>query len=584
MRVKQVALISGLRLGLFAALLVQPWAAAGLESLSPARPLPGSGAPAARAPEVRPVPSGPAPDLQTPAPPGAAVASAAPAAPLFVLTAVRFEGGEGLPQTGLQAVCLPYLGRALSLSDLEQLRFELTRHYVDQGYVNSGVIVKPGQVVSDGVLTFQIVTGRLSEVRISGQEGLRPAYVHDRIRPDAQEPLNREVLQARFQRLLDDPLIERIDASLLPGLSPGAAVLDLKLVRARPWSLYARVDNDQPPSTGAEFFYLGGALRNLTGFGDVLEFYGGLGLQGGNGLTDRGRQGSLGWSVPLSARDTRLFLRYDRTNSSLLEEPLRELDIVSDTQRVEAGIAYPWWRTPRSALTLGALVSWSQNTTTLLGEPFSFSPGAVRGESRVTALRLSQEFQDRGATSAFALRSVFSLGLDAFGATIHDDGLPDSRFFVWLGQGQYVRNLDRRGTQLVLRAAVQLTPDVLLPLERYAVGGANTVRGYRENELVGDCGYVASLEVRYPLWRGGWWRSPANLLQLAVFTDVGSAWGHGLFHRRENLFSAGIGLRWNMSERLRADLYVAHAFIEPLPKDTYDWQDDGIHFMLETEF
>jgi hemolysin activation/secretion protein len=267
-----------------------------------------------------------------------------------------------------------------------------------------------------------------------------------------------------------------------------------------------------------------------------------------------------------------------------VEEPLRGLDIASDTQRVEVGISHPWWRTPARILNLGVLGSWSQNTTTLLGEPFSFSAGAVRGESRVSAVRLFQEYLDRGGVRAFALRSVFSVGVDALDATIHDHAVPDSRFFVWLGQGQYIRNLDRRETQLVLRAAIQWTPDVLLPLERYAVGGVATVRGYRENELVGDSGYVASVELRYPLWRGALWRSPANLLQVAVFTDFGSAWGHGLFDRRQDLFSAGAGLRLNMNDRLRAEFYLAHAFEEPLPKDSYDWQDDGIHFMVETEF
>lgn len=576
---------ASMHLGLLAVCMVYPWTVQSLEPLSPAHSLPGAGAhvPGPAPTELARVPTAPIPNIGRTAAPEFRNESSEVGTPFFLLREVRFEGGEGLPQAGLDTVWSAYRGRWMSLSDLEQLRYELTRHFVDLGYINSGVLVKPGQTISDGMLTFQIVTGRLTEVRISGNRGLRPAYLWDRIWPDPDEPLNQSLLQQRFQLLLDDPLIERIDGTLLPGLSPGSAMLDLEVVRARSWDLYARVDNYHPPSTGAEFFYLGGALRNLTGLGDVLEFYGGLGLQGDNELQDRGYEGSIGWSVPVTARDTRIFARYDWTNASLLEEPLSDLDIKSDTERFEIGASHPFWRTPRSALNLGLLFGWSRNTTTLLGERFSFSPGAVRGESRVTAVRLYQEYLDRKSASALALRSVFSLGVDALDATTHGSGLPDSQFFVWLGQAQYVRNLDWQETQLVLRAAVQLTPDVLLPLERYAVGGANTVRGYRENELVGDAGYAGSLELRYPLWRGALWGGKESLLQLAVFTDFGSAWTHGEFDRREDLFSVGVGARWHISERLRAELYLAHAFSEPVPKDTYDWQDNGIHFMLETQ-
>ncbi len=573
---------AGMRLGLFAVCAACSCAVPGLESLSPTRPLPGSGTPGSSPAEVAPTPQAPAPDIGAPGTSGPRSWPGGSNAPLFVLREVRFEGGEGLPQAGLDEVWRPYLGRSMPLSDLEQLRYELTRHFVDLGYLNSGVLVKPGQTVTEGVLTFQIVTGHLTEVRISGHGGLRPAYIQDRILPDPGEPLNQSLLQQRFQLLLDDPLIERLDGTLLPGLSPGSAMLDLEVVRARPWDLYARVDNYHPPSTGAELFYLGGVLRNLTGLGDLLEFYAGLGLQGGDGFHDRGHEGSVGWSVPVSARDTRVFARYDWTNASLLEEPLRGLDIKSDTERFEIGASHPLWRTPRRVFNLGLQFGWSRNTTTLLGERFSFSPGAVRGESRVTAVRLYQEYLDRASTTALALRSVFSLGIDALDATTHGPGIPDGQFFAWLGQAQYVRNLDWQETQLVVRAAVQLTPDRLLPLERYAVGGAHTVRGYRENELVGDAGYAGSLELRYPLWRGAVWGGKEGLLQLAVFTDVGSAWTHGEFDRREDLFSVGVGARWRIGERLRAALYLAHALSEPLPKDTYDWQDDGIHFMLET--
>lgn len=559
-------------------------AAFAIQPIAPSRSMPGANSAVQRPAEILPETAIPAPDIGMQDAASPQIASSLPNTPLFVLRSVRFEGGEGLPTTGLRAVAFPYLGRWVSLSDLEQLRYDLTRNLVDLGYINSGVIVPSGQRVRNGELRLRIVTGHLNEVRISGNRGLRADYIRNRIRPDPEEPLNQQRLQQRFQRLLDDPLIERIDGTLLPGIGPESAVLDLDVERARPWQLYARIDNYHPPSTGAEFLYLGGALHNLTGLGDLLEFYGALGLQSDNSLQRRGREGSIGWSVPVTAQDTRFFVRLDRTNASLLEASLRDLDIDSDTERFEVGFSHPFWRGARDEFSMGLLFSASRNTTTLLGERFSFSPGAVRGESRVSALRFYQDYLSRGNDSALGLRSIFSQGVDTLNATIHGGDLPDSQFFVWFGQAQYVRDLDWKDTRLVLRASVQLTPDILLPLERYAVGGARTVRGYRENELVGDAGYVASLELRYPLWRGATWGDAEGLFELALFTDVGSAWSHGRFERREDLFSAGVGVRFGIQDNLRAELYLAHAFSEPVPQDSYNWQDDGIHFILETEF
>ena len=98
-----------------------------------------------------------------------------------------------------------------------------------------------------------------------------------------------------------------------------------------------------------------------------------------------------------------------------------------------------------------------------------------------------------------ALRSTESIGLDLLGATENSGDVPDGQFFAWLGQAQFARRLFGSDWQLNLRGDVQLTADPLLPIERIAIGGIDTVRGYRENELVVDNGWIASAELRIPL-------------------------------------------------------------------------------------
>lgn len=116
--------------------------------------------------------------------------------------------------------------------------------------------------------------------------------------------------------------------------------------------------------------------------------------------------------------------------------------------------------------------------------PFSlFSEGPERGKSRLTVIRFSQEWLQRNATQVLAARSQFSFGIDAFDATINDTGT-DGRFFAMLGQFQWVQQLSPSRTLMLAKINAQLTPDALLPLENISSGGVDTVRGYRQNQLV----------------------------------------------------------------------------------------------------
>ena len=71
----------------------------------------------------------------------------------------------------------------------------------------------------------------------------------------------------------------------------------------------------------------------------------------------------------------------------------------------------------------------------------------------------------------------------------------DGRFIAWLGQLQYVYRLPSSllDSQVVGPLDGQLASDPLLSIEKFAIGGARTVRVYRENQLVRDNGVVASV-------------------------------------------------------------------------------------------
>jgi hemolysin activation/secretion protein len=490
----------------------------------------------------------------------------------------RTTGNTVIPDRELAEITTPYTGRTITTEELLEVRDALTRLYVERGYVNSGAII-PDQEVEGGVIEIRIVEGVLDEIAIAGLSTLRPAFVEDRIRLGAGPPLDVDDLRERIQLLLDDPAIERINARLGPGLRLGESRIEVDVVETPPYRTDVRISNDRSPSIGAEGAELTFTFGNLLDRSDPLRFQ----IEASEGLRDL----SFSYSVPVTPRDLRVFVAGEVSESDVVEEPFNEIDVESEASSIQIGASLPVIRTLDQELHLEASLERERSTTFLLGRRFSFSPGVEDGQSDVTALRLAQQWQHRATDQVIALRFTESIGLDLLGATTNSGDIPDGQFFAWLGQAQYVRRLNEADWQLALRGDVQLTPDPLLPLEKIAIGGLDTVRGYRENQLVLDNGWVVSAELRVPLGR---LQIPKvalapddGLVQIAPFVDTGGGWNRKAQEPDpRTICSVGAGLRWQLSSRIGARLDIGVPLKDVDDPDDKDLQDYGIHFEIST--
>jgi hemolysin activation/secretion protein len=447
-------------------------------------------------------------------------------------------GSTVFSQEDLAQVTTPYLNRELTTEDLESLRLALTRLYIDAGYINSGAVI-PDQTVRDGVITMQIIEGELTAIDITGNRWFRTNYLRQRLALDLASPLNIASLQQRLQFLQQDARIARLDAELAPGVQRGESILRLRVEETTPFKVDLAFNNYQSPTVGAEIGLVTLAHQNLTGHGDVLSMT--YGRSDGIDI-----QVDASYTLPLTACDLTLIVQYRRNDFTVIEAPFVPLDIQSDSEVFSVTLRQPFSRTLRREFAVALTAEHLYNATFLLGEPFQFSPGANRGKSTVTALRVALEWADRTADQALALRSRFSVGVDALGATINDAGeVPDGRFVAWLGQFRLLQRLTEWGLQGLARLDMQLASDPLLPLEQIAVGGRYSVRGYRENQLVRDNAVIGSVEARVPVVRNVAW---ADVVELASFVDVGTAWNTQLATPDpRTLSSIGLGVRWALT-------------------------------------
>lgn len=490
--------------------------------------------------------------------------------PLVQINEVVFEGNTVLTDNELVLLAKPYLGRVISNAELQELRHSLTMAYVKRGYINSGVII-PDQKLSGGTLRLKVVEGMLTTITVDGNEKLDSDYISQRLELEKGEPLNINALQEKLQLLQQNPRIKRVNAKLAPATKRGDAILRTNIEEERPYDVYITANNHHSPSIGAERLQVEGIHRNLTGRGDSLTARYGI----TSGLDDF----SVSYELPLNANDTTLGLRYEQSDSIVIEEPFSLIDIESESETFSISLKHPLYKSLTEEFSLGLAVEKRSSKSTLLGNPFSFSPAAENGETRVSVLRFSQNWTRKNRNQVFAARSSFSFGFDAWDATT-DDNNPDGRFAAWLGQVQWANRFGSNHNQLIARANVQLAEDQLLPLEKFAVGGANSVRGYRENQLVRDNGIVASLEMRIPVLHD---ENGKSNLQLAPFVDMGYSWDKGQRNEAVDIASVGLGLRWQPQRQLNAELYVAHAFSN-FDNTDHDLQDSGIHFSMTYSF
>ena len=404
---------------------------------------------------------------------------------------IRIEGNTVFTAQELAAMTSPYTNRMVSLEELHELRHTLSRAYVERGYVSSGVVI-PDQRVADGTVTLRAVEGTLTDIEIEGNRRWRDGALERRVERYVATPVDVAALEVGLRALQEEPLVERVNAQLLPGAELGESHLRLAITERPAFELEVSAANDRSPTVGEDRGTLGFTYRGLVGNGDTLN--------GRFGVTEGVDDNVLSYRVPLNAAGTTLDVLLTDQQADIIEEPFDDIDIASDLESWALTLGHPFIREPDR--TLRGIVGFDHKRTesTLLGVPFSFSPGDVEGRATGSAVSLGAEWTRRGAGQAWALRGVFQVGVDAFDATINDVG-PDTKFTAFLGQAQWVRGLAWRSSRVLVNGALQDAHDPLLAMFKMPVGGRYSVRGYRVNQFVRDNGAAASIEYQFPPMR-----------------------------------------------------------------------------------
>ncbi len=487
-------------------------------------------------------------------------------------TASPLAATDGLTQAIQQS-----LGATTDLAALEGLRRRLTEALVDAGYVSSGVRLSEIDLDA-GVATYQIVEGRVSDVRIAGEGvsdrnlgDVTAEYVRGRLAlPEGA--FNFSSAEERMRILLRDRAIDRVDAAVRPGVGAGDTILDLNVTRKRPYDFSLTLANDTPNGIGEETLRLNGAFRGLVTSGDELRAE----LE----ISEGRRSIILDGDAPLWPGGPAPFLTFEYAQSEFVDAPLSTLELENTFLRIGGGVRIPVFETSRRSLTGILGFDYKRTRSTLLGEGFSFSPGPQNGVAKTAVASIAAEYVDLSDDRTIAIRADARLGLPILGATENAGAVADGRFASAGLLAQVVQKVTP-DLSLIVRAQGIISTDALLPLEQGAIGGRESVRGFSEAVVSGDDAAAAGLEARFSLLDlpvpgltpGG----AAAPLTLAPFIEGGKVWrknGGG----SDTLIGAGAGLLWSPRPGVDASLYVGAALKGA--EDGGGLQGEGVHFAV----
>ncbi|MDY6805479.1 MAG: ShlB/FhaC/HecB family hemolysin secretion/activation protein [Cyanobacteriota bacterium] len=495
--------------------------------------------------------------------------------PPQTVTVEKFQivGSEALGEEELNEVLKPFIGKEMTFAELVAARTAITKLYTEKKYITSGAYIPP-QVIENNTVEIRVVEGviRDRDIQVSTNGNLNENYLKSRLELAAGGTLNEDRLLEGLQLLRLNPLIDRVKAELSEGIDPGTSVLEVRVEEVDPWDFEIISDNGRTPGVGT--FQRGAEISNsnFLGRGDRLS------LAYNN--TDGSNNVATSYTLPINARNGTIQLSYENQSSEIIEPPFDPLDIEADSETYQLTFRQPIVLKPRTEFALGLTASRRESQTSILGENFPLSRGANnRGETKLSTLSFFQDWVRREDNQVFAARSEFNFGVDAFDATVNNNG-PDGRFFSWQGQAQWVRRLDKNNnTLLLMRGNVQLSPDELVGLEQFGLGGLQSVRGYRQDARLTDNGVLGSVELRLPI---SWVSNDNRRISLVPFVDGGVGWNNGNNDAPtpNALASVGLGLQAELGDNLTMRFDYAFPLVEIDSRDR-TWQENGLYFSLE---
>lgn len=469
----------------------------------------------------------------------------------FELTDITVDESEIITPEKIDEFKADYINREISLDDILKVIQKINDYYTEQGYITCRAYLKP-QTLKGGVVHINLSEGTTGDVTVSGNDSTRESYITHRVKlPSGEVPNFHDVDKdlTRFNSTNDVQLRIVMKAGKVEGTT------DYEIIATEPQLSVVNIsfDNLGQYSSGEwreNIFY---THNSLTGRRDTLS----LGYTHSIGSDAF----NASYEFPVNRLGTKVRLDYS-TNGTKIKKGTWRDQMSSHSNYYAASITHPF------ALSLTNRSSWAlslsrQSSVNTLLDSYNFADN-VTNQAELAFSQINY-----GNGSILYQKHSYTIGK---GDNKVDDVTTNFGLYKFNG---FARQYFNHGQSVYARLDAQVTSTKDLPsAAQYSIGGAYTVRGYKEKILEGDEGFSFGLEYAVPLDKD-------RKISAFCFFDGGKVFSSA--NLQDNLLlGTGAGLQFNPLKNISSTITLGIPLRRKINGEEYN--KARVHFSLNGRF
>ena len=438
-----------------------------------------------------------------------------PVAPTVAVQQFKVDGLTKASDAEVQAVLAPWVGRDLTVPEMQKAADSVAALLRDKGYPLAQTFLPP-QRIDGGTIQISVQEGVVDGT--VGRQGVTVATKGERVNQEVietilergvtpGEPIETAQLERAIRLAGDLPGIKSVRANLSPGSQPGTTQVLAEVDESQPVNAIIWADNYSNRYSGEARINAVLNLNSPSGHGEQYS----VNVSASEGMSS----GKLAAQVPVGSDGVRVGASISAMKVDIGKE-FAPLSLNSDTFVASLYASYPLVRSAERNIWLTGNYDDKLVRNQLLG--------ANESDRHLSLLTLgaSGDGLDRwmGQNNwgvALTLGDVDLSGNEAFQALDAASARTEGGFskLNWNYSRLAPLSVGSRWSWQVALSG-QFADRNLDTVEKFQLGGPNGVRAYPVGEAIGDNGWLASLEFRYDALQTSW-----GLLQLSTFVDAG---------------------------------------------------------------
>ena len=380
----------------------------------------------------------------------------------ILITSITIDSTNKYIDKKVKNITNKSLGQCVNITDIKNILREITNLYVDMGHITTRVYL-PEQDLSSGDLQIKVVEGYIESIDVEDGHRLIPAFIPLK----ANKLLSLRDIEQTYDHYSKSSSND-VNIVIKPGEKQGASKILIVNKPKRKWKLKTGIDNSGSKQQGEILSYTNLSVDNFLGHNETYLFN----VKSSVDEPDKKytRSKSFYFSMPFEYCD--LSYQYNLSNNKKYKNSGNNTIYKVDLSRV-------LHRDGKSKTHISAGYGHDIYSSYLDASKIQIS------SYKIHKADFGLSYQTRLSASVFTTGFNVTSGINkGFFSKFGEASIPSEKFSKininasWFKPTPVV--IANRNIQFRSSFSAQYSPDMLASSEKFSLGGANSVRGFKE--------------------------------------------------------------------------------------------------------